>query len=99
VKLQLASQIAAYDRPVFIQGTMIEGAFKFMQHDHFFAKMAPNITEMKDHFVFEAPFSVLGLIAETLLLRPYMTNLLSHRNGILKEVAESDRWAVLLPPD
>ena len=56
VKQQLASEITAYDRPVFFQDTMIEGAFRFMQHDHFFAEMAPNLTEMKDHFVFEAPF-------------------------------------------
>ncbi len=97
VKQQLASQITEYNRPVFFQDTMIEGAFKLMQHDHFFAEMAPNVTEIKDHFVFEAPFSVLGLVAETLLLWRYMTNLLSHRNEILKQVAESDRWAGLLP--
>jgi|ERR1017187_1346347 hypothetical protein len=99
VKQQLASEITAYDRPVFFQDTMIEGAFRFMQHDHFFAEMAPNLTEMKDHFVFEAPFSILGLAAEALLLRRYMIKFLLHRNGTLKRVAESDRWAGLLPPD
>ncbi len=68
-----------------------------MQHDHFFREVAPHLTEMKDHFVFKAPHSILGIAAETLLLRRYMTNLLLHRNDILKQVAESDRWSSLLP--
>src|SRR5580658_7007670 len=55
VRQILASQITAYDRPTHFQDTMIEGAFRFMQHDHFFREIAPNVTEMKDHFVFEAP--------------------------------------------
>ena len=40
-----------------------------MQHDHFFREVAPNVTEMKDHFVFNAPLSILGKAAEALLLR------------------------------
>jgi hypothetical protein len=51
---------------------------------------------MKDHFVFAAPLSILGIAAETLLLRRYMTNLLLHRNEVLKQIAESDRWSSLL---
>jgi len=47
--------------------------------------------------VFAAPLSILGIAAETLLLRRYMTNLLLHRNDILKQIAESDRWSSLLP--
>jgi ligand-binding SRPBCC domain-containing protein len=92
----LTSRITAYDRPVHFQDTMIEGAFRFMQHDHFFREIAPNVTEMRDQFVFAAPLSILGIAAEALLLRRYMTNLLLHRNNVLKRVAESGRWAELL---
>jgi hypothetical protein len=35
---------------------MVEGAFRFMQHDHFFRGVASNVTEMEDEFVFAAPF-------------------------------------------
>lgn len=97
VKQHLASKITAYDRPVHFQDTMIEGAFRFMQHDHFFKSLSANVTEMKDHFVFSAPLPILGRIAEKLVLERYMTNLLRHRNDILKQVAESDRWRHLLP--
>lgn len=97
VKQHLASKITAYDRPSYFQDTMIEGAFRSMQHDHFFKELSPGRTEMKDRFVFAAPLPILGLIAEKLVLRRYMHNLLTHRNDILKQVAESDQWKALLP--
>lgn len=96
IKQRLSSQITAYDRPVYFQDTMIEGAFKFMQHDHLFREVAPRVTEMRDHFVFAAPLSILGILAERLFLRRYTANLLLRRNDILKRVAESDRWISLL---
>jgi hypothetical protein len=34
-----------------------------------------------------------------MFLRRYMENFLRHRNGILKQVAESDRWAGFLPKE
>lgn len=79
------------------QDTMIEGAFRSMQHDHFFKVLTDDRTEMKDRFVFSAPLPILGLIAEKLVLRRYMKNLLTHRNDILKRVAESGQWKTLLP--
>ena len=76
---------------------MIEGAFRLMQHDHFFKALSPGKTEMKDRFVFAAPLPLLGLLAEKLVLKRYMQRLLMHRNEILKQVAESDQWKRLLP--
>jgi ligand-binding SRPBCC domain-containing protein len=97
VTQHLASKITAYDRPSYFQDTMIEGAFRCMQHDHFFQALAPDSTAMLDRFNFAAPIPILGRIAETLVLGRYMRNLLIHRNEILKEVAESSHWQRLLP--
>jgi hypothetical protein len=68
---------------------MIEGAFRWMTHDHFFKKLTPEVTEMKDVFCFAAPLGVLGLVAEGLVLRRYMRALLRERNAVLKEFGES----------
>jgi hypothetical protein len=76
---------------------MIDGAFRSMQHDHFFKELAQNTTQMRDHFVFAAPLPLIGVIAEAIFLRRYMTTLLIRRNEILKQVAESDRWKDFLP--
>jgi ligand-binding SRPBCC domain-containing protein len=92
VRQHLTSKITQYDRPHHFQDTMIQGAFKFMQHDHFFRSLSPDATEMKDRFIFAAPLPILGPLAERLFLRRYMTTLLRERNKVLRSVAESKRW-------
>jgi ligand-binding SRPBCC domain-containing protein len=97
IRQHLTSKITAFDSPNYFQDTMIEGIFKFMQHDHFFLAVSETSTEMRDRFTFAAPLPVLGQIAERLFLRGYMERFLSHRNQILKQVAESERWRDFLP--
>ena len=82
--------MTAFERPLYFQDTMIEGAFSSMQHDHFFVELGPSLTEMKDVLHFSAPLPVLGPLAEALVLRRYMRNFLRRRNGVLKEIAESE---------
>ena len=93
----LTSKITAFDSPNYFQDTMIEGVFKFMQHDHFFSALSETSTEMRDRFTFAAPVPVLGKIAERLFLKSYVERFLRHRNQILKQVAESERWTDFLP--
>ena len=97
IRQHLASKITAYDSPFYFQDTMIEGEFKFMQHDHFFKALSSTSTEMRDHFCFAAPIPVLGLLAERLFLKRYMERFLRRRNDILKQVAESANWQDYLP--
>src|SRR5690242_5895221 len=89
---RLMSEITAMDRPGYFQDTMIEGAFRFMQHDHFFRALSPDETEMRDVFRFAAPLPLLGRLAEIALLRRYMRALLRERNAVVKEIAESAAW-------
>jgi ligand-binding SRPBCC domain-containing protein len=95
----LTSKITAFDSPNYFQDTMIEGIFTFMQHDHFFSAMSETSTEMRDRFTFAAPIPLLGQIAERLFLKSYMERFLRHRNQILKQVAESERWRDFLLED
>ena len=95
----LTSKITAFDSPRYFQDTMIEGTFKFMQHDHFFRALSDSETEMSDQFKFAAPLSILGIIAEQLFLKRYMSRFLKHRNEIVKRVAESDQWQDFLPSE
>jgi ligand-binding SRPBCC domain-containing protein len=86
---KLTSEITGMDRPAWFQDTMIQGAFRFMQHDHFFRPLSPQETEMKDVFSFAAPLPVLGRLAEIAFLARYMRGLLRERNAVLKEIAEA----------
>src|SRR5947208_3006607 len=76
----LTSEITAMNRPAYFQDTMVRGAFRFMQHDHFFRAISDRQTEMKDVFRFAAPLPVLGLLAEAAFLGRYMRALLHERN-------------------
>jgi len=106
IRQRLTSRITAYDRPRYFQDTMLRGAFRSMQHDHYFREVsdaearAPR-TEMRDVFRFAAPLPLLGRIAEALVLRRYMQQLLHERNAVIREIAESpDRvWQKYLPAE
>ncbi len=88
----LTSEITAMERPVHFQDTMVQGAFRFMQHDHFFRFLSSRETEMTDIFCFAAPLPLLGRIAEMIFLSRYMRTLLHERNVVLKGIAESADW-------
>jgi hypothetical protein len=89
---RLTSEITAMDRPAFLQVTMIRGAFRFMQNDHYFRALPSARTEMKNVFSFAAPLPVLGRLAEIVVLRRYMQALLCERNAAIKKIAESAEW-------
>lgn len=88
---RITSRISAFDRPGYFQDTMIRGAFRFFQHDHFFVEQRSGITEMKDVLRFAAPIPIAGRLAE-LVLKPYLRQFLRERNELLRQVAESDGW-------
>jgi ligand-binding SRPBCC domain-containing protein len=96
VRQHLTSAITAFEPPAYFQDTMLRGAFKSMQHDHYFRAVevagGPPRTEMRDDFRFAAPLGPLGWLAERLVLRRYMRALLAERNRIVKQVAESGAW-------
>jgi ligand-binding SRPBCC domain-containing protein len=94
---QLTSEITAMQPALYFQDTMIQGAFRFMKHDHFFRTLPAGKTEMKDVFCFAAPLPILGRLVEIILLRRYMRNLLHERNAVIKQIAESSDWQTYLP--
>ena len=92
----LTSEITRMDRPMYFRDEMIQGAFKRMEHDHFFEAKSAHQTVMTDVFRFAAPLPILGRITEVIVLRRYMTNLLRERNEVIKKIAESEEWRCYL---
>ena len=97
VRQTLTTEITAMDRPGYFQDTMIRGAFRSMNHDHYFRSLSPDETEMRDVFQFAAPLGILGRVAEFVVLRRYMRALLCERNAVIREIAESTVWRQYLP--
>jgi ligand-binding SRPBCC domain-containing protein len=85
----LTSKITEFDHPNFFADEMVKGAFKSFRHEHHFIKVDDH-TVMKDVFVFESPFGILGRLFSWLVLTKYMTKLLEDRNRVIKEAAEAN---------
>ena len=96
VKQTLTSKITEFDRPTHFRDSMIKGAFKRFDHDHFFEQSSTQ-TLMKDVFDYDSPLGFLGNVADVLFLESYMRRILTERNRLIKEIAESDEWRKFLP--
>jgi len=83
----LTSKITELQRPNLFVDEMVSGTFKSFRHEHHFSEVDEHIM-MKDVFVFESPFGILGRLANWLFLKRYMTNLLKVRNEVIKKAAE-----------
>lgn len=91
INQKLTSKITVFERPYYFQDTMQKGAFKKFTHDHFFEE-TDGKTLMRDVFEYTLPFWIFGKIADALFLEKYMTRILTERNLLIKDVAESEKW-------
>ncbi len=87
----LTSRITAFDPPAHFRDSLIRGAFRRFDHDHFFSQRG-ELTLMRDVFDYQSPLGILGRIADLLFLSRYMKQLLITRNELIKVVAETDQW-------
>ena len=87
MKQRLTVQIIKLDAPHSFEDKMLKGAFKSMHHIHSYKEQSGK-TLMLDEFRYEVPYGWLGKVFDRLVLRKYMTNLLIHRNKLIKEEAE-----------
>jgi ligand-binding SRPBCC domain-containing protein len=92
----LTSRITAFDPPTHFRDSLVRGAFRRFDHDHFFSEQG-EITVMRDVFDFQSPLGILGRIADRLVLRSYLRRFLISRNATIKKAAETDEWQRYLP--
>lgn len=93
----LTSRISAYDRPRHFRDSMVRGAFRRFDHDHFFEADGQGGTVMRDVFDFSAPLGPVGAVVAHLFLTRYMRGLLAARNRMIQSLAEGDGWRRFLP--
>lgn len=91
VRQKLTSKITAFARPRHFRDSMVSGAFKRFDHDHFFESTGEK-TLLKDVFDFDSPLGILGNIADFLFVENHLRKMLEDRNMIIKRIAESEDW-------
>lgn len=89
VRQRLTSRITKFDRPHHFRDSMVRGAFKRFDHDHYF-KETRGGTHCRDVFDYDAPLGPLGWVAERGFLTRYMQNFLAVRLRMLKDMAERE---------
>ncbi len=83
--------VTVFERPTHFADVMLRGAFRSMEHHHYFEQSGSGTT-MRDVFRFQSPLGILGRIADFLFLTRYMKSFLIERNRVIKATAESDGW-------
>jgi ligand-binding SRPBCC domain-containing protein len=91
----LTVQITAMKPYTFFTDEMKQGDFASMLHHHYFKPIA-NGTIMIDEFTFTSPYGLLGKAVNKVFLTNYMKRLLTQRNNIIKDYAESHKWKTVL---
>lgn len=81
--------------PDYFIDEMVEGDFALMKHTHQFETI-PSGTKMLDEFVFENPYGFIGKLFNYVFLTQYMRQLLTKRNKVIKEFAETTKWKTVL---
>ncbi len=94
IRQKLTTKITAYQNPFHFRDEQLKGAFKSLKHDHYFEKNE-DVVMMKDVFVFESPFGIIGKLFNKLILTKYMTGFLITRNNLIKEFAETEKWKMI----
>lgn len=85
----LSSKITKLKAPFHFQDCMLEGAFSFIKHDHFFEEKS-GVTTMRDVFSYGVPYGIFGKLFNSFILKKYMINFLTARNEVVKELAEKN---------
>ena len=93
---RLTSRITVFDPPTHFRDSLVRGAFRRFDHDHFFSQSG-EVTTMRDVCDFQSPLGFLGRIADYLVLTHYLSHFLTTRNATIKKAAETDEWQHYLP--
>ena len=81
--------------PFYFRDEQIKGAFKYFIHEHNF-EQSPDSVFMRDRFEFQSPYGFAGKLFEKIILTNYMAKLLTERNRVIKDYAETEKWKLIL---
>lgn len=90
VPLRMTSRITAMQAPEYFIDEQVRGPFKTFRHVHEFSEDQTGTT-MIDRIEFQAPFGLLGQLAEKLVLANYLRGLIEQRNKHLAGELKADQ--------
>lgn len=88
VYLTHKSIISAMNFHDYFVDEMVEGKFKSFKHEHSFID-GNDFVMMIDKIQYQTPFGIFGKLFDKLILKRHLTNFISERNKVLKDLAEN----------
>ncbi|MEU8820880.1 SRPBCC family protein [Actinoplanes sp. NPDC048796] len=85
---RMTSRVTAYERPHRFVDEQTRGPFRSLRHEHRFEELGDGRTRMTDSMTVVAPLGPLGAIVSRVVLRPYLSKLLTRRAAHVKARAE-----------
>lgn len=67
---------------------MVEGKFKSFKHEHSFID-GNGFVLMIDKIQYQTPYGIFGKLFDVLILKKHLTNFITERNKVLKELSEN----------
>lgn len=80
-------KVIKFERPTLFIDEMIEGRFESFKHIHEFTE-TDGVTLMRDTVEWASPLGIVGKVVDKLVIKRYLTALVSGRNARLKAIAE-----------
>ena len=90
-------KLTRYAPPFFFSYEIVNEVFESIVHEYYFYDLKEE-TVMVDHFYFETRYGILGKFANILFLKKLLAHAIQHRNEMLREYAESEKWKTILTP-
>lgn len=87
VPFTMTSKVTALERPHRFVDEQVRGPFRSFHHEHVFQAVDGG-TRMVDRVRFDAPFGLIGQLAEGAMLSSYLSKLIATRATYLKAEAE-----------
>ncbi|MGL5819777.1 MAG: SRPBCC family protein [Phycicoccus sp.] len=89
LRWRMTSVISAHDPPRCFVDEQVSGPFERWYHTHHFERDGKGGTVMRDIVDFAAPYGVVGVVAERVVLGRYLARLIGIRGAYLKAAAEA----------
>jgi ligand-binding SRPBCC domain-containing protein len=91
-------KITKFNPPFFFSYEIIDSLFPSIVHDYYFYDISQE-TVMVNHFYYKIRWGLIGEVMNSLFMKKYLTRIITKRNDLLREYAETDKWKnVLLFP-
>lgn len=90
------AKIVKFTPPFFFSYEIIDSNFQSIVHDYYFYDISEE-TVMINHFYYKTRWGMVGKIINFLFLNNYFTRIITKRNDLLREYAETNKWKQVLP--